>query len=111
MLPPTLQTYSPVINHYILKISVTTTTKKFIQQHPWCCYCGGTAAATTIDHVPAKITFAGKARPKDLEVPSCSSCNDKTRMIDQVGALFARFYPELKGSRDHDDFTKFMKSL
>jgi hypothetical protein len=105
------QTYSPVVNHYALKASVTTTTKKFIQQHPWCCYCGGAAAATTIDHVPAKITFAGKARPKGLEVPSCSSCNEKTRMIDQVGALFARFYPELKGRKDHDDLAKIIRAL
>jgi hypothetical protein len=61
---------------------------------PWCIYCGGRTLATTVDHVPARILFNGRIRPKGLEFPSCSACNDGTRLSEQVAAVICRSYPD-----------------
>ena len=31
--------------------------KLFFAKHPYCCFCGGTKPATTLDHVPPKACF------------------------------------------------------
>jgi hypothetical protein len=70
---------------------------------PFCIYCGGTTHATTIDHVPPRIMFRNKYRPKGLEFPSCNNCNAGTRRSDLVAAMIGRFFPnasspdEMKG--------------
>jgi len=63
--------------------------QQFFERHPLCCFCGGRAAATTIDHVPAKITFWGKRRPAGLEMPACTACNGGTKNLERAAALFA----------------------
>ena len=62
----------------------------FLADHPFCCFCGGEEIATTIEHLPARIVFPGKHRPKGLEFPACSSCNNQTRGDDSVLAVVAR---------------------
>lgn len=62
----------------------------FIKEHPTCCFCGGTTAATTIEHQPAKIIFPNKHRPKGLEFPSCQPCNAQTSGDEALVALVAR---------------------
>jgi hypothetical protein len=65
-------------------------TAQLLEGHPYCCFCGGGVAATTADHVPAKIMFWGKRRPKGLEVPACKSCNNGTKALEQLCSIFAR---------------------
>ena len=65
-------------------------TAQVLEAHPLCCYCGGKTAATTADHVPAKIMFWGKRRPNGLEVGACQAGNNGTRSLEQVAAVFAR---------------------
>jgi hypothetical protein len=47
----------------------------FFSTHPHCCFCGGSAVATTEDHVPGRALFAGRAWPEGYVFPSCESCN------------------------------------
>jgi hypothetical protein len=62
--------------------------------YPWCIYCGGTTAATTADHNPAKILFDGKLRPKGMEFPSCEPCNRGTKGTELIAALISRAFPD-----------------
>jgi hypothetical protein len=55
-----------------------TTTQKLVKTHPWCCFCGGSEAAVSLDHQPARIIFPDKHRPKGLEFPACAVCNNQT---------------------------------
>lgn len=64
--------------------------KDFIKIHPRCCFCGGTTAATTITHLPARIIFPRRHRPKRLEFPACATCNAQTRGDDSILAIVAR---------------------
>lgn len=62
-------------------------TDKFYDRHQYCCFCGGTVRATTIEHAPPKVLFKDKKRLKGLEFPSCSRCNNGTSQLDQVASL------------------------
>lgn len=69
-------------------------TRDFLKKHPNCCFCGGKHRATTRDHVPSRQMFALRRRPKGLEFPACSKCNNLTGSHEQVAALIARCYPD-----------------
>lgn len=64
--------------------------KDFIKKNPFCCFCGGAEPATTIEHLPARIVFPKKHRPKGLEFPACAACNAQTRSDDSVLAIVAQ---------------------
>lgn len=64
--------------------------KDFIKRHPICCFCGGAEPAATIEHLPARIIFPKKHRPKGLEFPACAACNAQTRGDDSVLAVVAQ---------------------
>lgn len=55
-----------------------------------CVFCGGDKPAVQLDHVPAKILFANKLRPKGLEFPACPDCNQGTKDYDQIIGLLSR---------------------
>lgn len=67
------------------------TTPEFLNQHPFCCFCGGVVPATTRDHVPPKISFIDKAWPDGFEFPACEPCNASTRLLDQEFAMLGSF--------------------
>lgn len=46
--------------------------------------------ASTIDHQPAKIIFPDKHRPKGLEFPACTYCNQQTSGDEALLALLCR---------------------
>lgn len=64
--------------------------KAFVAVHPICCFCGGKEPASTIEHLPARIVFPKKHRPKGLEFPACASCNNQTSGDDSVLAIVAQ---------------------
>src|SRR5262245_13493291 len=37
---------------------------KFLAEHPWCCFCGGSEKAITEDHQPARSLFDGRGWPE-----------------------------------------------
>jgi len=63
-------------------------TQKFLEDNKVCIFCGG--VATTIDHVPPKITFRNKQWPETFEFAACKACNAGTRHDDQLVAFLAR---------------------
>lgn len=67
------------------------TTSEFLNQHPFCCFCGGVVPATTRDHVPPKIAFHNKDWPEGFEFPACKECNGGTKLLDQEFALLCAF--------------------
>jgi hypothetical protein len=86
-------------------------TQRLLNEHKFCCYCGGETPATTIDHVPAKIVFWGKRRPEGLESPSCKACNEGTRKLDQAAGLFARLRIANEPLRQQVEFFQIAKQL
>ena len=69
-----------------------TYTQRFLLEHPICCFCGGNTPATTRDHVPAKIIFDGRHRPRRIEVPACEQCQQFTKKHELAAAMFARIF-------------------
>lgn len=62
--------------------------KKFLEVHPWCCLCGGSVEATTIEHAPPIVFFINKEVPSATHrMPACERCNNDSGSADQVAAL------------------------
>lgn len=62
--------------------------QQFFAQHPRCCFCGGEALATEIDHIPARHLFRNRQWPEGYEFPACSACNRASSLDELVmGAL------------------------
>lgn len=78
---------------------------------PTCIYCGGDVQATTIDHVPPRIMFSEKRRPKGLEFASCEACNQGTRRADLVAAMMARLYPDAEHPSDRAEISRIFTSI
>jgi hypothetical protein len=68
----------------------------FLAKHLWCCFCGGSVRATTIDHVPARALFIGRAWPEGYEFPACDACNAASRASENVVAAISRCRPDPK---------------
>ncbi len=59
--------------------------EQYLQHNPFCCYCG--AQATTTDHIPSRAYFLRRDWPEGFEFPACETCNDETRIDEQVVAF------------------------
>jgi hypothetical protein len=79
--------------------------------HPDCIYCGGVRKATTIDHMPPRIMFRRKLRPRQFEFPSCASCNQGTKSSDQVAALVGRFLPDATTPEEQKELRQILTGL
>ncbi len=62
---------------------------RFLKLHPLCCFCGGTRAATTVDHVPPKACFPVGHWPEEFEFPACAACNNGTSKYDTIFGYFS----------------------
>ena len=88
-----------------------TYTKRFLLEHPICCFCGGNTPATTRDHVPAKMIFDGKHRPKGIEVPACKQCQQFTKKHELVAALIARMFPDSSTATQKKEIKKLFRRV
>lgn len=86
-----------------------TYTQRFLLENPRCCFCGGDRPATTRDHVPAKIFFDGKLRPKGIEVPACNPCQEYTKKHELVCATFARMFPDTQSKQQRIEIRKLLR--
>jgi hypothetical protein len=82
--------------------------RELLAQHPWCVYCGGTIPAEDVDHVPSKMMFRKKQRPKGLEVPSCRACNNGSSKFEVIANAFGRIG---LGESPEIDQTEFFQLL
>lgn len=78
--------------------------------NPFCVYCGGVVPATTVVHMPPRIMFRGKHRPKGLEFSACVACNNGSSHADLVAALLGRTYPDAATELEQQEFEKLLRA-
>lgn len=101
----------PILEYHITEMSKQAlTTKEFLEQNPYCCFCGGQVPATTRDHIPPKIVFENKVWPDGFEFPACAGCNSATRLFDQEFGLLSCF-GGLESGPTQDELAQFQKVL
>lgn len=84
--------------------------EQFLQEHPWCTYCGG--LATTTDHCPPRCFFRRREWPETYEFPACGPCNQEARRDEQVLAVLARHHFRLEeGGLDQDEWLKLVEGV
>jgi len=83
--------------------------KRFLIGHPCCCFCGGTVASTTIDHVPPKACFPDGYSPEDFEFPACEACNQGSKRDDQLFGFYSQLLDFNESNRTLDDNAKMTK--
>jgi hypothetical protein len=85
-----------------------TKQQRFLADHPFCCFCGGTVAATTRDHVPSRAFFLNRDWPEGYEFPSCSKCQGESRVAELTCAAVMRSAPAPNGL-DVDEVAKLYR--
>lgn len=84
--------------------------KNILHDELRCIYCASTP--TTIEHMPPRILFFRKQRPKGFEFASCEECNNGTRGADLVASLFAHIAnPEKKDDAHIESIARILPSL
>ncbi len=68
--------------------------ERTLQNQPMCIYCGGTAKAEQVDHMPPRTIFALRDRPAGLEFSACPGCNQGSRDDELAVSVFSRMYPD-----------------
>jgi len=68
-----------------------STTQKFVDQFPQCCFCGGQRRSTTREHMPPKSLFDQSYRPDKLVMPACDECNKGTSTADLTISMVSRW--------------------
>lgn len=63
------------------------TRARFLTTHKHCCFCGGAAPSTTIDHQPGRVLFRGKRSPDNHIYPACQPCQDISRDAENLISL------------------------
>lgn len=84
---------------------------ELLTKSPFCIFCGGNTRAVTIDHIPAKVMFDGKQRPKGLEFSACEICNNGAKHADLVAAWVGRFYPDPNTNEQKEEIPKLLKAI
>jgi hypothetical protein len=87
--------------------------KVFLKLHPYCCFCGGLAAAENIDHVPARSIFNNRQWPESYEFPACKRCNRATSGDEEVIAILSRLAlsEQDNSSAELDRFRRLLRSM
>ncbi|QCL81150.1 hypothetical protein CFBP5877_18585 [Agrobacterium tumefaciens] len=80
------------------------------EKHPQCAFCAGQSETTSVEHMPSRILFDDKWRPRGLEFPSCQSCQDSTRKVEPIMAMVTRFFPGPKDKSQIDAFRQLARS-
>jgi hypothetical protein len=83
--------------------------RRFLMEHPYCCFCGGSTPATTSDHVPPKACFPDGFWPEGFEFPACEKCNRGTKRDDQIFGFYAMFLDFNEANRSKAYTTKLSK--
>lgn len=85
--------------------------RRFLEEHPYCCFCGGGALATTIDHVPNRACFLGRAFPEGFEFPACGRCQDASRTDELAFAFAVRMCDTNSANYDSDESDRAITGL
>ncbi len=74
-------------------MSKLTANQRFLLDHPWCAFCGGTEPAVEPEHCPPRSFFQHRQWPVGFEFPICKSCNAETSDDDLLIAVLGRMNP------------------
>ena len=85
--------------------------RRFLERHPLCCFCGGLTPAITIDHVPARTCFAGRAAPEGFEFPACVACQSATRLDEMAFGFAVRMFDRNGANYRRDEVQKALVGL
>jgi len=66
----------------------------FLEQHRFCCFCGGDRASEEADHIPARTLFNARHWPEGFVFPACHDCNSESRYDEQLLGMISRLYPD-----------------
>lgn len=80
---------------------------RFLQAHPFCCFCGGNTPTETEDHIPARSMFAGKNWPDGYVFPACTKCNHASSFDEGLAAWLVRI--RIAGKRTPEEEAKFAR--
>ena len=61
--------------------------QRFFAEHPFCCFCGGQAPATTEDHQPGRVFFKDREWPEGFSFPACDPCNAASKNSERILAV------------------------
>lgn len=81
------------------------------REQPWCIYCGGTTAGTTVDHMPPITICQYRDRPSGLEFLACEECHEGTRKFDQVAGVICRSFPDATTDAARAEIRALMRGL
>ena len=84
---------------------------RFFAKHPFCCFCGGKVAATTIDHVPNRACFLGRAFPDDFEFPACNDCQNASRKNEMAFSFAVQMMEHDPANQDPGSWQKAIAGL
>lgn len=84
---------------------------RFLAAHPTCCFCGGSTRATTIDHIPNKDCFKGRAFPEEFEFPACGPCQIKMRADEQVFSFVVQMSDRNAENYDREQSRRAMRGI
>lgn len=79
------------------------------RDYPHCIFCAGERPTTSVEHMPSRILFDAKQRPKGLEFPSCQKCQNSTRKEELAVAMFSRIYPDATTPAGRQEVRKIMR--
>lgn len=79
--------------------------RRFFDQHPFCCFCGGLTKATTIDHQPGRVFFRNRVWPENFVFPACLPCNEVSRTSEKALAIL------LHGESENPDRSPYLKNM
>jgi hypothetical protein len=86
--------------------------KAFLGTHKYCCLCGGSKPADTIEHAPPIVLFVDGQLPASTHrVPACKRCNLGSSQKDQVAALIAITQASIYTDKYNDYFVKLFDGV
>ena len=83
--------------------------QRLLAKHPCCCFCGGIAQGTTVDHVPPKACFPDGYWPEEFEFPACEKCNYGTARNDLIFGFYSILLDFNEANRSQADIAKLNK--
>jgi hypothetical protein len=83
----------------------------FLQQHPVCCFCGGSQRATTEDHFPPRAIFHDRQWPEGYVFPACASCNAATAKHELLVSMLARLGSNARATTHYDELKQLVQAV
>lgn len=84
---------------------------RFLTAHPICCFCGGGTRATTVDHIPSKDCFKGRAFPEGFEFPACARCQGQMRSDEQIFSFVVQMSDRNAANYDREKSRRSIRGI